>query len=367
MCGGAGAIYAKPSTVSVMRDLEGLSPEEAARRIWKVTYSAGYLERHPEAAEAQMRREIALPTPLHAADLQFQAFAEFDGSKALSAVHCPTLVLTGDSDELIAPQNSQVLAKLIPGSRLVVIPDCGHRIVWEATEECVHLITGFIASAKGGRTVTPLTGSHDDRVPDMPELFSSTLELFAKWPLAAAKAGFDMMTHARQAMMDGAGSRFGDGKPIILVPHYLGSDLALLPLTIWLKALGYRPATAGLVLNLGGSFVEQSLSRLIGDITERVGRKAVLITHSSGMPLVLRAAGAQRERVSDIVILAAPSTTTTDEFRIHFISSGWSVLGTMLELPRLLAKIGIELIEVSRLSEPCIPRHIDAPAEEKAK
>ena len=34
-------------------------------------------------AEDQMRREIALPTPLHAADLQFQAFAEFDGSKAL--------------------------------------------------------------------------------------------------------------------------------------------------------------------------------------------------------------------------------------------------------------------------------------------
>ena len=29
------------------------------------------------------QREIALPTPLHAADLQFQAFAEFDGSQQL--------------------------------------------------------------------------------------------------------------------------------------------------------------------------------------------------------------------------------------------------------------------------------------------
>ena len=57
MCGGPRAVYAKSSVLSVMRDLDGLSPEEAARRIWKVTYAPGYLERHPEAAEAQMRRE----------------------------------------------------------------------------------------------------------------------------------------------------------------------------------------------------------------------------------------------------------------------------------------------------------------------
>jgi predicted alpha/beta hydrolase family esterase len=44
---------------------------------------------------------------------------------------------------------------------------------------------------------------------------------------------------------------------------------------------------------------------LIADITDRVGRKAVLIAHSTGMPLVVRAAGVHRERVSDVVILGA--------------------------------------------------------------
>ena len=53
MCGGPRAVYAKSSVLSVMRDLDGLSPEEAARRIWKVTYAPGYLERHPEVAEAR--------------------------------------------------------------------------------------------------------------------------------------------------------------------------------------------------------------------------------------------------------------------------------------------------------------------------
>jgi pimeloyl-ACP methyl ester carboxylesterase len=363
MCGGPRAVYAKPSVLSVMRDLDGLSPEEAARRIWKVTYSPGYLERHSEIAEVQMRREIALPTPLHAADLQFQAFAEFDGSKALSGIRCPTLMLTGDLDELISPQNSKMMAKLVPGAKLVIIPACGHRVMWEATDECVMLITGFIATAHDERAVAPPSRARESRAPDMFDVLNSSLELFAKWPLAAARAGFDAMTLARQGVVGGAVSRFGDGKPIILVPNYLGSDLALLPLAMWLKTLGYRPTTAGLFLNLQDSVVERTLSQLISDITERVGRKAVLIAHSTGMPLVLRAAGAHKERVSDIVILAAPHRPIANDVRVHFISSGWSMLHTMMELPRLLGNIGIELVEVSKLSEPNVALSDDALAE----
>jgi pimeloyl-ACP methyl ester carboxylesterase len=365
MCGGPHAIYAKPSIASVMRDLDGLSPEEAARRIWKVTYSRGYLERHSEIAEAQMRREIALPTPLHAADLQFQAFAEFDGSKALSNIRCPALVLTGDLDELISPQNSRMMAKLIPGAKLMIIPGRGHRVMWEASDECASSIGEFIAAVHDERIFAPYRDDRESRIPDLLNVFTSSLELFAKWPFVAMGVGFDAMTFAQQAMLAGSASRFGDGKPIILVPQYLGSDLALLPLTIWLKALGYRPTTAGLLLNLQDSVIERTLSQLIADITDRVGRKAVLITHSTGMPLVLRAAGAHRERVSDIVILEAPHRPTTDDVRIHFISTGWSVLHTMMDLPQLLRNIGIELIEVSKLSEPDVGLHVGVLTEEE--
>lgn len=364
MCGGPRAVYAKPSVLSVMRDLDGLSPEEAARRICKVTYSPGYLERHPEIVEAQMRREIALPTPLHAADLQFQAFAEFDASKALSGIRCPTLVLTGDLDELISPQNSRMMAKIIPGAKLVVIPGCGHRVMWEATDECVLLINGFIASAHDGRAVVPaLSSARENRSLDMLDILNSSLGLFAQWPLITARAGFDVMNLARQGFVSGAVPRFGDGKPVILMPNYLGSDLALLPLALWLKTLGYRPTTAGLFVNLQDSVVERTLFELIGDITDRVGRKAVLVAHSTGLPLVLRAAGKRRERVSDIVILGTLQRPTIDDFRVHFLSSGWSMLHTMMELPRLLGNIGIELIEASRLSEPDATRHIDVFAE----
>ena len=155
MCGGPRATYASPSVVRVMREHDGLKPEEIARRIWNVTYSPGYLEKHQELAEDQMRREIAAPTPLHATDLQFQALAEFDCSRALPNIRAPTLVLTGDLDQTGATANSKFIASLIPGASLIIIPGCGHRMMWEATDECVAFIAEFLASISGGRATTP--------------------------------------------------------------------------------------------------------------------------------------------------------------------------------------------------------------------
>jgi pimeloyl-ACP methyl ester carboxylesterase len=56
MCGGPRATYAEASVVRVMRDLDGLSAEQIARRIWEVTYAPGYLRENRGLAEDQMRR-----------------------------------------------------------------------------------------------------------------------------------------------------------------------------------------------------------------------------------------------------------------------------------------------------------------------
>jgi 3-oxoadipate enol-lactonase len=144
LCGGSKAVYAGARVMGVMRDLEGLDPAEAAHRIWTVTYSPSYLAANRDKAERQMQREIVHPTPLHAADLQFQAFVDFDASKVLPSLRCRTLVMTGDADELILPRNSKILAELIPGARLVILPGCGHRAIWEATDRCAALIGDFL-------------------------------------------------------------------------------------------------------------------------------------------------------------------------------------------------------------------------------
>jgi 3-oxoadipate enol-lactonase len=149
LCGGPKAVYATPAVIRIMRDLDGMDPVTIARRIWTVTYEPGYLAKNADKAEAQMRRELEQLTPLHAADLQFQAFADFDASARLGAVRVPTMVLTGDRDILIRPENSRILAGLIPGASLNVIRGCAHRVFWEATEECVRRIRSFLDCAEG--------------------------------------------------------------------------------------------------------------------------------------------------------------------------------------------------------------------------
>jgi hypothetical protein len=252
-----------------------------------------------------MRREIALPTPLHAADLQFQAFAEFDGSRALSQIKCPTLVLTGDLDQLIPPQNSDVLAKIIPGATLVVVPGGGHRVLWEAVDQCTALITHFLTSIPNGATRDVASQA---RSATPPKLRSSVAITLATWPLTVARAGFETFSFARQLMLVSNSSCFGDGKPVVILgPRLIGGDLMLLPLLAWLKALGYRPVIADTPIKPNDVSSDSAISQTVRNITRRVGRKAVLITHASSMARAFRTASEDKERISDVVVFDAVS------------------------------------------------------------
>jgi pimeloyl-ACP methyl ester carboxylesterase len=343
-CGGPRAVYAPPSVMRVMRELDGLKPEEIARQIWKVTYAPGYLAKHRELAEDQMRREIAAPTPLHAADLQFQALAEFDCSAALPNIKAPTLVLTGDLDQLVSPHNSRIIASLIPGARLIVIPGCGHRVMWESTDECVAFVSEFLTDVDEGPghgVAVPIAQADQNPLSDFVDFFTPAMELFTQWPWMLTGAGIDAMAIARQSIYFGGKAQFGDGKPIVLVPQ-TGSNLPFMVLSHWLKGLGYRPLTTDVSANPD----DQSVARSIRDISQRVGRKAVLVVSASGLPLASKMAEVQKDWVSDIVVFdASPRSDMPCGVRAHFISSGLSLFFAISALPQLLRNIRIELLE----------------------
>jgi pimeloyl-ACP methyl ester carboxylesterase len=361
MCGGPRAIYAPPPVVRVMREHDGLKPEEIARQIWKVTYSPGYLEVNRELAEDQMRREISAPTPLHAADLQFQAFAEFDCSRAIPDIHAPTLVLTGELDQLVSPQNSRQLASLIPGASLAVIPGCGHRLLWEATDECVAIVTEFLTDAHDG-VAALVSQDHQDPLTNLVDFLAPAMDLFTRWPWMWAGAGVDAMTIARQSVYFGGKAQFGDGKPIILVPQP-DNSLAFILLSNWLKVLGYRPVLTGIATN----FDDQSIANLVRDTTGRIGRKAVLVVAASGLRFASVIAETHSDRVSDIVALnSSPRPDLPLDVRWHFISFGWSLPFAMAELPHVLRNIAIELIDgpdapaQGHAAPPCTMRELSA-------
>jgi pimeloyl-ACP methyl ester carboxylesterase len=58
----------------------------------------------------------------------------FDARPLLTSIKCPTLVLVGDGDALTPPPLAEEIAAAITGSRLVVVPDCGHLSTMEQPE-----------------------------------------------------------------------------------------------------------------------------------------------------------------------------------------------------------------------------------------
>lgn len=66
------------------------------------------------------------------------------------SVRRPTLVLTGDDDPLIPVSNGQVLAALINGARLVVVPGGGHLMLFDSQDEVGPIVADFLVSPADG-------------------------------------------------------------------------------------------------------------------------------------------------------------------------------------------------------------------------
>ena len=73
------------------------------------------------------------------------------GHKATDRLHqiaSPTLVITGDADLLVSPANSDVLARNIPGAKLVKIPGGSHGFNFETPDVFNRTVLDFLASVQ---------------------------------------------------------------------------------------------------------------------------------------------------------------------------------------------------------------------------
>jgi len=73
------------------------------------------------------------------------------GHKATDRLHqiaSPTLVITGDADLLVSPANSDVLARNIPGAKLVKIPGGSHGFNFETPDVFNRTVLDFLGSVQ---------------------------------------------------------------------------------------------------------------------------------------------------------------------------------------------------------------------------
>lgn len=70
-----------------------------------------------------------------------------DSRPGLKDIDCDTLIVCGDEDVLTPPELSREMASLIPGSRLVMIGNCGHLTTMERPDEVNAAMRDWLTAA----------------------------------------------------------------------------------------------------------------------------------------------------------------------------------------------------------------------------
>lgn len=147
-CGAPNSVAASQEVVNLLMVPEGMDPREAARRSWPSGYTPEFIEANPEFLEAQLERTLAHPTPLETRGRQMTAIREWNSHDRLNQITAPTLIITGDRDVLIPPDNSRIINECITGSRLHIIPDAAHVFPSSHPNETVEAVTAFLQSVE---------------------------------------------------------------------------------------------------------------------------------------------------------------------------------------------------------------------------
>jgi poly(3-hydroxyoctanoate) depolymerase len=98
------------------------------------------LRRRPELSEARLRQ----PPPILGYTYQLAAGAFWSSLPWLHEVQAPTLVLSGERDELVPAANGIQLARLLQNSRLHVLAGEGHLFMWDPEAAAVPLVEDFL-------------------------------------------------------------------------------------------------------------------------------------------------------------------------------------------------------------------------------
>jgi pimeloyl-ACP methyl ester carboxylesterase len=110
--------------------------------------------------EARLRR----PPSLVAYTAQLCAGALWSSLRWLPSVETPTLIVHGAGDRLVPPANAVQLARLLPHSRLQVLPDEGHLLVFDPASGSIPLLEDYFAaeSPEASRAWATGTAVEDD-------------------------------------------------------------------------------------------------------------------------------------------------------------------------------------------------------------
>jgi pimeloyl-ACP methyl ester carboxylesterase len=144
--GGPGSVGSTEHVNRAMNFTPDMTREQIFAGQNEAMASPGWRERDPAAFDYSLSVDLEAPPRRFAVVRQQEAFAGWSSYDRLADIRRPTLVLCGEDDGMVPPENSRQIVGRIPGAQLVLIPQCGHLPMLEQPEAVRDAVFAFLDS-----------------------------------------------------------------------------------------------------------------------------------------------------------------------------------------------------------------------------
>ena len=127
-----------------------LDRKQALIERMRVAFSRNYFESHRDEIERIVEIRMRFEEDPKAYNNQLAAVLSFDFKDKLPNITVPTLIITGDEDYVVNPQNSYIMNQLMPNSKLVILKGAGHLAIIERADDYNRLVLNFIRDVLNG-------------------------------------------------------------------------------------------------------------------------------------------------------------------------------------------------------------------------
>ncbi|HKS43129.1 MAG TPA: alpha/beta fold hydrolase [Blastocatellia bacterium] len=140
-CGGPKAVPAAPGVFATLMARAQMAPEEAIRAMIPFIYDEATPRERIEE-DLNIRRQTLASVAGYMA--QVQAIPEWQSYDRLSQITAPTLVIHGESDKLVPPDNGKLIAEMIPEAKFVMLEKASHLFFTDQTEASTEAVLSFL-------------------------------------------------------------------------------------------------------------------------------------------------------------------------------------------------------------------------------
>ena len=130
MPGGPQTKMAGPEVIEMLMTgskLMTTDPEKGFDIMMPALIPAEFLAAHPELKPMMVAgAKMMPPTPVETADRAMAGISTFNAYDRLAQIKCPVMIVHGDRDVLVPPENAQLIKSKIPHAEMYIIAGGGH-------------------------------------------------------------------------------------------------------------------------------------------------------------------------------------------------------------------------------------------------